>query len=128
MRRREFITLLAGAAAAGPIAVRAQQTLPAVGFLSGRSPEADASRLVAFRRGLSEIGYVEGRNVVIEYRGMQGHYDLLPAFLADFVSRPVAAIVIAGNAPAALAAKAATSTIPIVFNLGSDPVQAGLVA
>jgi putative ABC transport system substrate-binding protein len=128
LRRRDFITLLAGAAA-WPLAARAQQTaVPVIGYLSTGSLESDSARLMAFRQGLSEIGYVEGRNVVIEYRGMQGHLDLLPAFVADFVRRPVAVIVVSAITPGALAAKAATSTIPIVFNIGVDPVQAGLVS
>jgi putative tryptophan/tyrosine transport system substrate-binding protein len=125
--RRDFITLFGGAAA-WPLVARAQQAaLPVIGYLSTGSLESDAARLMAFRHGLSEIGYVEGRNVVIEYRGMQGHLDLLPAFVADFVRRPVAVIVVSAITPGALAGKAATSTIPIVFNIGVDPVQAGLV-
>jgi putative ABC transport system substrate-binding protein len=84
--------------------------------------------LVAFRQGLNEVGFVDGRNVTFEYRGMQGHYDLLPAFIGDFIRRPVGVIVVIGSTPASLAAKAATSTIPIVFNMGNDPVQAGLVS
>jgi putative ABC transport system substrate-binding protein len=129
MRRRDFMTLLGGAAVAWPIAVRAQQTaVPVVGFLSAGSPESDASRLVVFRQGLSQFSYIDGRNVVIEYRGMQGHYDLLPAFISDFIRRPVSVIVVNGNTPGAYAAKAATSKIPIVFSVGVDPVEAGLVA
>jgi putative ABC transport system substrate-binding protein len=128
MNRRELITLLAGAAAL-PVTARAQPSaLPVIGFLSSGSPESDAPRLIPFRQGLNEIGYVEGRNVTIEYRGMQGHYDLLAAFIADFVRRPAAVIVAAATTPGALAAKAATTTIPIVFNVGNDPVQEGLVA
>jgi putative ABC transport system substrate-binding protein len=129
MRRREFITLIGGAAAAWPLTAQAQQpAMPVVGFLSSGSPESDAPRLIPFRQGLNETGYVEGHNVAIEYRGMQGHYDLLSAFIGDFVRRPVAVIVAAATTPGALAAKAATTTIPIVFNIGNDPVQEGLVS
>jgi putative ABC transport system substrate-binding protein len=129
MRRRDFITLLGGTAAAWPIGGRAQQlALPAIGYLSSGSLETDAVRLAAFRQGLADTDHVEGRNVAIEYRGMQGHYDLLPALVADFVRRPVAVIVVSGSTPGALAAKGATSTIPIVFSIGVDPVQIGLVA
>jgi putative tryptophan/tyrosine transport system substrate-binding protein len=128
MRRREFIVGL-GSAAAWSLAAGAQQpAVPVIGYLSSGSPESDASRLSAFRQSLKEFGYVEGRNVEIEYRGMEGHYDLLPQFVADFVRRPVALIFVSGNTPAVQAAKAATSTIPIVFNVGTDPVQSGLVA
>jgi putative ABC transport system substrate-binding protein len=126
--RREFITLLGGAAALS-FAARAQQAaLPVIGFLSPASPESDALRLTAFRQGLNETGYVVGRNVAIEYRGMQGQYDLLPALLSDFVHRPVAVIAVAASTLTTLAAKVATGTIPIVFNVGVDPIQSGLVA
>ena len=126
MNRREMMALIGGAAA-WPVTARAQ-AMPVIGFLSSGSPEFDAPRLIPFRQGLNETGYVEGRNVAIEYRGMQGHYDLLSAFIADFVRRPVAVIVAAATTPGALAAKAATATIPVVFNIGNDPVQEGLVA
>jgi putative tryptophan/tyrosine transport system substrate-binding protein len=130
MRRRDFITLVGGAVATSLwlLAARAQQAgVPVIGYLTSGSPESDAARRNAFQRGLNELGFVEGRNVAIEYRGMQGHYDLLPEFIADFVRRPVALIYVTGNTPAAQAAKAATSAIPIIFNVGTDPVQAGLV-
>jgi putative tryptophan/tyrosine transport system substrate-binding protein len=128
MRRRDFITLL-GAAATWPLAARAQQSaMPVIGLLSSGALESDAARLDAFRRGLNEVGFIEGRNVAFEYRGMQGHYDLAPAFVADFVHRPVSVIVAVASTPATLAAKAATSTIPIVFNIGNDPVEAGIVS
>ena len=128
IRRREFVAALGGAAAVWPLAASAQQaSIPIVGFLSAGSPQSDALRLAAFRQALNETGYVEGRNVIIEYRGMQGHFDLLPALIADFVRRPVAVIVASGTTAGALAAKAATTTIPILFVIGADPIDAGLV-
>src|SRR5436190_347172 len=128
MRRRAFVTLVGGAAA-WPCAVRAQQTAMAViGFLGPGSPEPIAHLLAAFRKGLSEMGFVEGRNVAIEFRWAYNELDRQPDLAADLVRQRVAAIVAPGNAPGALAAKAATTTIPIVFATSTDPVQAGLVA
>ena len=129
MRRRKFIGLVGGAAA-WPFAAFAQQqqSMPAIGYLSARTPEDLVEVLANFRRGLAETGFVEGRNVAIEYRWLEGHNDRLQEMVADLVRRRVAVIAIPNNTGSVLAAKAATQTIPIVFNIGSDPVAMGLVA
>ena len=128
MNRRDFITLLCGTTAAWPLAARAQQpVMPVIGYLNNGSPESDTHRLTGLRRGLNQTGYVEGRNLVIEYRWAANQAERLPALAADLVQLRVAVIVAPGLLPA-LAAKAATTSIPIVFGIGTDPVQLGLVA
>jgi putative tryptophan/tyrosine transport system substrate-binding protein len=128
LRRRDFITLFGSAAAGWPLAARAQQSLPLIGFMTSRSAKESELHTAAFLRGLSEAGYLPGQNARIEYRWADGHYERLPEIAAELVKFPLAALVAAGGEPSAIAAKRATATIPIIFLIGGDPVKAGLTA
>jgi putative tryptophan/tyrosine transport system substrate-binding protein len=128
MRRREFIKLVAGAAAAWPLAARAQQAMPIVAWVHSGSPDSNARHLAAFWEGLNETGFIEGQNLTVEYHWLNSKYDAVPSLIADIVRRRVAVIAAPGSQPSALAAKAETTTIPIVFGVTEDPVKLGLVA
>src|SRR5262249_36966206 len=128
MRRRQFLSILGGAVVLWPLGAKAQQKgVPLVGFMSARSLDDSTHLLAAFHQGLAEEGFIERQNVAIEYRWARGDYDRLPAMAADLVRRQVSVLVAAGGEPSALAAKHATSSIPIVFGIGGDPISAGLV-